>query len=78
MIELNFLDANGSPVLSFQTLGEINTFFLNSLNISNPRTLLMDLMERHMTYNYSGNIYYLHKIDMSNTNNTISIRYSLQ
>lgn len=76
MITLNFIDNNGNIVVSLQSVLEIQTFFGNSIDVSTPPSLIMDLMTKHLRYIHNGIEYYYHNVKMDNVNETIAITYN--
>ncbi len=50
MIEINFLDANGSIIHTLTTIEEVQNFFNPTVNCSTPQTLVLDLVSNHNKY----------------------------
>lgn len=75
MVELNFFDANGNVVLNLPNLQSINNHFNNSLDISNPQSLIMDFMMKHNRVTYNGVLYFFETTKINNTEATIKLGY---
>ncbi|PWN60006.1 hypothetical protein C1638_020790 [Chryseobacterium oncorhynchi] len=76
MIEVNFLDARGTKILSLNTKEDIENFFENTVNCSSAQALVLDLMSKHYKYTLNGSEFYCHQTNINITGKT-TINYSL-